>query len=147
MTDIKLIALFVVFMLVAFGSGIVVGQFIHATPATTVVDDNNDLPVVFNQTFNGTTVNVSLGSEFIVCLPENGASTGYRWDPISSNGLDLLEDQYLPPSIDLIGAPGLREFHFKASQAGTQGVQATLRRSWQNLTGDEEVFTLTVNVS
>lgn len=148
MIDIKIIALILIFMLTAFGCGIVVGYFIPTASSTSVnADDGSRLVPIYDQNYDGMAVNASINSRFIVSLPENGGSTGFLWDPTSTQGLDLLESKFIPGNKSMIGGQGTRQWLFRASRPGEQHVKATLHRSWENLTGTEETFGLTINVS
>ena len=148
MFNVKLVAMIVVFMLAAFCCGLAVGFVLQ--PSAAAADDVGNATIslpIYDVACNNTAVSLPLNSEFIVSLPENGGSTGYVWDPIQTQGLDLLESKFIPSDTGMMGAPGTREFKLRASWAGEQHFKATLHRSWENLTGTEDVFTLTINVS
>ena len=148
MMDIKTIAMILIFMLTAFSCGIVVGHFLPLASSTSVIAaEGSNLVPMYDQSFNGMAVNTSLSSNFVICLPENGGSTGFLWDPTSTQGLDLLESKYIPGNKSLIGGHGTRQWLFRASWPGEQHFKATLHRSWENLTGTEETFNITINVS
>jgi inhibitor of cysteine peptidase len=86
-------------------------------------------------------------TSFLIALPENGGSTGYLWDITSTQGLDVLESFFVPGSMGLIGEPGTREWVITAAHPGEQKFKATLHRPFEALTGNESVFTLTINVT
>ncbi|MHC1597401.1 MAG: protease inhibitor I42 family protein [Methermicoccaceae archaeon] len=104
---------------------------------------------VFTQADNGTTVSVKLGETFSVSLPEN-PTTGYSWNMSTTGGIALKSDTYTPeqPSgkTELVGAGGVHEWVFQAVGKGTQKVMGIYKRPWENTTGTEETFELTLNV-
>lgn len=148
MFDMKIIAMIAVFSLAAFCCGVAAGFAIQPSTSASAVEDHATIPLpVYDMACNNTTVNVPLNSTFVVSLPENGGSTGYTWDPTQTQGLDLLESKFIPDKTSMIGVPGTREFLLRTSWAGEQHFKATLHRPWQNLTGSEDVFALTINVA
>jgi predicted secreted protein len=148
MFNVKTLAILAVIVLATFCCGVAVGFAMQLSAAPAGTEDNTASPLpVYNLTYNNTTVNVPLDSELVISLPENGGSTGYLWDPAQTQGLDLLESKFRPANTTLIGAPGDREFLLRASWTGEQCFKATLHRSWENLTGTEEVFILNIRVS
>ncbi|WP_424359071.1 protease inhibitor I42 family protein [Methanocella sp. MCL-LM] len=148
MSNIKILAIVAVFSLAAFCCGVAAGFAIQPSTVVSGIEDNPTIPLpIYDLACNNSTVYLPLSSEFIISLPENGGSTGYTWDPTSTQGIDLLESTFIPSDITVIGAPGTREFLLKASWAGEQHFKATLHRQCENLTGSEEVFTLTIVVS
>ena len=47
----------------------------------------------------------------------------------------------------MIGAGGIHEWHISAARIGMQGFSAMYMRPWMNVTGDEQVYKLNVNVT
>ncbi|HHV60534.1 MAG TPA: protease inhibitor I42 family protein [Clostridiaceae bacterium] len=69
----------------------------------------------------------------VVKLEEN-ASTGYKWYYTieNENVLKLVSDNYYPPKDKkVIGAPGVREFKFKAVGEGETSLVFENYRSWE----------------
>ena len=100
---------------------------------------------VFTEDNNGTTVELATGDTFQVKLNEN-PTTGYQWTLETTSGLEIMSDNYSSSTSGLVGAGGIHEWDIKATASGTQQVSALYSRSWENLTGSEQRFALTVEV-
>ena len=80
----------------------------------------------------GDTVELQVGDEVLVRLPEN-PSTGYRWElDASRGGLELAEDTYVGPRGSTVGGAGERHFRLRATGEGAAQVQLRLARSWED---------------
>jgi len=96
--------------------------------------------------WDGSTVNASTGDFFSIRLEEN-PSTGYQWNLTTSDGIKIVEDKFEPPeNEDVVGAPGFHVWTFRIMDNGTQQVDAIYKRPWENLTGEEETFSLVLEV-
>ncbi len=100
---------------------------------------------VFTEDNNGSTVELATGDTFQIKLNEN-PTTGYQWTLETTGGLEIMSDNYLPPASELLGAGGIHEWDIKATASGTQQVTGVYSRSWENMTGSEQRFVLTVEV-
>jgi inhibitor of cysteine peptidase len=105
---------------------------------------------VVTETGNGTTISLENEETFYLRLQEN-PSTGYSWELNLSQGLSLVSDQYYPPEFEkgeqpLVGVGGVHLWEIKADSEGTQQVTAIYKRNWENETGEEDRFTLNVEV-
>ncbi len=100
---------------------------------------------VFTEDNNGSSVELATGDTFRIKLNEN-PTTGYQWTLETTRGLEIMSDNYLPPTSGLIGAGGIHEWDIKATASGTQQVTGVYSRSSENLTGSEQRFALTVEV-
>jgi len=100
---------------------------------------------VFTEDNNGNTVELATGDTFQIKLNEN-PTTGYQWTLETTGGLEIMSDNYLSPVSGLIGAGGIHEWDIKATASGTQQVTGLYSRSFENLTGSEQRFVLTVEV-
>ncbi len=90
---------------------------------------------------------VNKGDNFTVRLDEN-PTTGYAWSIETSDGLVVLSDKYIPPQDEgLIGAGNVHVWEIQAVETGTQQINGIYKRSWENVTGDEQKYELTVNVT
>jgi predicted secreted protein len=69
-------------------------------------------------------ISARVGDTFIVQLSSNAGSTGYDWYVSASTGIQYLNYTVVSTST-LIGGPQVRDYFFKAVQAGTQTI--TLR--------------------
>jgi len=94
---------------------------------------------------NGENVTVPVESEVIISLAEN-PSTGYSWNATASPGLTVVGDRYrasATPEI-MVGAGGIRTWTLVPERPGTFTFSAVYRRPWENVTGTEDRFDLTV---
>ncbi len=106
---------------------------------------------VITEANNGTTINLEKEETFYLRLKEN-PTTGYSWQLNLSKGLSLLSDEYHPPESNeneqpLVGAGGVRLWELKAVAKGSQQITGIYRRSWENITGTEDNFTLNIEVA
>lgn len=113
---------------------------------------------VVTEADNGKTINLENGEIFYLRLPEN-PSTGYRWELNLTQGLnvslgpDNIPGEYYPPEQPegveqpLVGAGGVRLWEIKAVAEGSQLVTGVYKRPWENATGEEDNFTLNVEVT
>jgi inhibitor of cysteine peptidase len=106
--------------------------------------DGNDT-VVFGETYNGRTVSMETGSTFEIRLEEN-PTTGYGWELEVSDGLTVMEDKFITDLKveNLTGSGGVRVWTIGVNKSGDQSVSAVYRRPWENVTADEDTFTLDV---
>ncbi|WP_129598375.1 protease inhibitor I42 family protein [Methanohalophilus profundi] len=96
--------------------------------------------------WGGSTVNASTGDYFSVRLEEN-PSTGYQWNLTTFDGIKLVEDEFEPPADeDVVGAAGFRVWTFRIMDDGKQQIDAIYKRPWENVTGEEDTFSLTLEV-
>lgn len=118
-----------------------------AVPTTSVPIDMKDM-TVYNETANGTTVKIPLGSGgLIVQLAEN-PSTGFAWNATVTSGLAIVDDFYEadPLAQGRVGAGGSHSWVLSGTAAGEQKFSAVYKRSWENVTGSEDTFVLNVLV-
>lgn len=101
--------------------------------------------IVYTGDNNGSTVELATGDTFRIKLNEN-PSTGYQWTMETTSGLEIMSDNYLPSTSELLGAGGIHEWDIKTTASGTQQVTGVYSRSWENMTGSEQRFVLTVEV-
>jgi predicted secreted protein len=69
-------------------------------------------------------ISATVGETFIIQLNSNAGSTGYDWNVSTSTGIQYLNYTVVSTSM-LIGGPQIRDYFFRAVQAGTQTI--TLR--------------------
>ncbi len=113
----------------------------------TVVNETTETGQVVTEADNGTSISLEKGENFTLNLTEN-PSTGYAWELNVSEGLSILDDKYIgnPNPEHLEGVPGIHSWVIEAVASGSQQVNGIYRRAWENTTGTEENFTLTVDV-
>ncbi|MDN7025003.1 hypothetical protein FGU65_08905 [Methanoculleus sp. FWC-SCC1] len=118
---------------------------VNETPTATTATATT-IPVeepVFTMDDNGTTVTVARGSEFAIRLDEN-PTTGYEWNATYSDNLSLVNDTFVPPETQLVGAGGVRVWQFEAAETGTAEFMAVYKRPWEEATGNETTFEMTL---
>ncbi len=114
---------------------------VAATPATT----SAPAMAVYTGSDSGKTVNIPKNAEFSIELEEN-PSTGYAWNATVTSGLEILSSEFRAGGT-MPGAGGMRVWILKASGAGHQEFTALYSRSWENLTGNETAYSLSVEVT
>lgn len=113
-------------------------------PAGPVVQAGN---LVVNEEQDTATVTVRRGNSIAVRLQEN-PTTGFTWNLTTSPGLQIVSDSYIPSDTTgtLIGSGGTHVWEISAHSVGGQTIQAVYRRPWEQATGNETAFFLTVVV-
>ncbi|MDD1702984.1 MAG: protease inhibitor I42 family protein [Methanoregula sp.] len=103
--------------------------------------------VAADEAQNGSTVYVNTSANITLTLKEN-PTTGYSWNLSVTPGLAILNDTYVSsdPSGKLMGAGGTHTWEITAEKTGTQKIQGIYMRPWENVTGNETTFTMTVIV-
>ncbi|WP_321428428.1 protease inhibitor I42 family protein [uncultured Methanolobus sp.] len=101
----------------------------------------------FSEDYSQSTAYAISGDTVIIILEEN-PTTGYSWNMTYSEGLELKEDAYLEASInaDLVGAAGSHIWTFEVTERGEQNISAIYRRPWEEITGTEDHYELTIKV-
>ncbi|MET8975729.1 protease inhibitor I42 family protein [Streptomyces sp. NPDC004539] len=77
-----------------------------------------------------TRVSVRAGDDLVVELPEN-ATTGFRWEVTSLDGLELTGDDHTPAPTVTVGAGGTRVLRLRAEKAGEGRLELVYRRPWE----------------
>ncbi|WP_159429237.1 protease inhibitor I42 family protein [Methanohalophilus halophilus] len=96
--------------------------------------------------WDGSTVNASTGDNFSIRLEEN-PSTGYQWNLTTSDGIKIVADEFeLPENEGVVGEAGFHVWTFRIMDDGNQQIDAIYKRPWENVTGEEETFSLTLEV-
>jgi inhibitor of cysteine peptidase len=97
---------------------------------------------------NGTTARIHSRDIITLRLPENPA-TGYRWNITADSGLLTLDDTYIyaDPSGKMTGEGGVRFLTLEPTTTGTEHLSAVYKRSWEDNTGDNPVFSMTFVVT
>jgi inhibitor of cysteine peptidase len=79
----------------------------------------------------GDKIQVKVGDEVVVRLPENPA-TGYRWELDRPRGsVELADDEYVRPRDADVGGGGERRLTFRATSGGEARVGLRLTRPWE----------------
>lgn len=125
------------------------------TPSESAMTENNatenneiaQTGKVVTEEDSDTTINLKKGENFTLNLTEN-PSTGYAWQVNVTDGLKVLNDTYIedPNPEKVVGIAGTHTWIIEAITPGTQQVNGIYKRAWENITGTEETFNLTVDV-
>ncbi|AKB58933.1 protease inhibitor I42 family protein [Methanosarcina barkeri] len=119
----------------------------NVTNNTTEANETIAKGQIVTEADNGKTISLKKGENFTVSLRED-PSAGYLWKLNLSSGLRILDDEYiegLNPE-NLTGVPGTHLWIIEATAPGSQTVNGIYKRTWENITGTEEKFTLNVEV-
>ncbi|KKG05726.1 protease inhibitor I42 family protein [Methanosarcina mazei] len=102
---------------------------------------------IITEAENGKSMSIKKGELFILQLSEN-PSTGYSWELNVSEGLNILSDRYSQEEAPegQVGVAGIHSWTIEAVSEGSRQVNGIYKRPWENTTGTEENFTLTVEV-
>jgi inhibitor of cysteine peptidase len=101
---------------------------------------------VFDDRNNTQTVTVKNGETFKIELIEN-PTTGYSWNISTTPGLTIINDTFIPPSGDVMGAAGMHEWQVKATGTGDQQFTGVYKRPWEPSFGNESVYSLNVKIA
>ena len=114
---------------------------------TAEVNETVETGQVITEADNGTNISLKNGENFTLQLREN-PSTGYSWQLNVSEGLSILNDNYTQDEAPegKVGVPGNHSWIIEAVDQGSQQVNGIYKQPWENATGPEENFTLTVEV-
>ena len=99
----------------------------------------------FDESANGSEVELSAGEEFDVSLPET-PTAGYRWFLKSAVGAECAPLESSHAATGKIGGAGTHLWHFRAPASGTCSIVLEYRRSWESGTEPTRTFTLKVRV-
>jgi predicted secreted protein len=98
---------------------------------------------MFTETDNGKTVTVTKGQLIKIQLNEN-PTTGYRWVPSVSSGIQITDDTYIASTSGRMGAGGIHTWTLKFIGTGNQHFDADNKRSWETGSADNYSIQFTV---
>lgn len=102
---------------------------------------------VFTEEQSGTSADVKTGELVTIRLEEN-PTTGYSWNMSFTDGLEVVKDEFISSGeAGLVGAGGVHEWIIRANNTGQYEVSGIYKRPWESITGEEETFNFTLNVS
>ncbi|AAM05006.1 protease inhibitor I42 family protein [Methanosarcina acetivorans] len=115
---------------------------------TAEFDETVETGQVVTEADNGTSISLNNGENFTLQLSGN-PTTGYSWELNVSEGLNILSEDYTQDAVpeESTGVPGTYTWIIQAVDQGTQQVNGEYIRLWENATGPEDNFTLTVEVA
>lgn len=106
---------------------------------------------VITEDDTGKIIYLKSGDIFYIRLKEN-PSTGYSWQLSLSRGLSLLMDKYYSPDYSkkdgrfVVGAIGFHSWEIKTVGRGSQQIRGIYKRSWEEETGNEQIFKINVKI-
>lgn len=102
---------------------------------------------IFTEEQSGTSADVKTGELVTIRLQEN-PTTGYSWNMSFTDGLEVATDEFISSTeTGLVGAGGVHEWTIKANSPGQYKVSGIYKRPWESVTGDEDIFNFTLNIS
>jgi predicted secreted protein len=107
-------------------------------------DDGQQVTEEMQETFD-----VETGQHFDLSL-ESNPTTGFAWQATQSPDekiVQLVNNQFVAPSGDLMGAPGEEVWQFRATGAGTTTMVLEYARSWETDVPPAKRYTITFNVT
>jgi predicted secreted protein len=103
--------------------------------------------MTLDESANGTTIDLALGGEVELVLPEN-RTTGFRWrlrPPVASSCWVLEDDEFEPPVDSRLGRGGRHRWKLRAERAGACEIRIDYGRSWADGSASR-TFVVTVRV-
>lgn len=102
---------------------------------------------VLTEEQNGASADMEKGELITIRLEEN-PTTGYSWNMSFTDGLEIIKDEFIPSTdTGLVGAGGVHEWTIRTNSSGQYHVLGIYKRPWENVTGNENAFNLTLNIS
>ncbi|MDI6901394.1 MAG: protease inhibitor I42 family protein [Anaerosomatales bacterium] len=106
-----------------------------AAASEVIIDDQDD----------GGSVRLGIGQVLVVRLPAN-PTTGFTWTAAETPAfLERLGEPEFSPESDALGAGGIQEFRYAASEPGEGSLELEYARSWEDVPAEDE-YTVTVTV-
>jgi inhibitor of cysteine peptidase len=103
------------------------------------ISSNTGTIRTFTESDNGKTITVTKGQVVKVRLDEN-PTTGYRWEPSVSSGVQVTDDTYVASTSGRMGAGGVHTWTLQVTGTGNQHFDADYKRSWE--TGSEDSYSI-----
>jgi inhibitor of cysteine peptidase len=152
MNKINIMAL-VLAALIILGSGVIIGYTAKGEAQCQValqnVSDDTSIPTsydpvnFFGISDSNSTAIVTKDTTFILMLDEN-PTTGFQWNLTHTDGLTIIDDKFIPANTSLIGAGGIHAWEIMAIGHGSQSLNATYSRPWENATESGSQFGMNV---
>jgi inhibitor of cysteine peptidase len=114
--------------------------------AETLNSKEDRMSGVLTEADNGKTIELCVGGEVVLRLPEN-AATGYRWavDAADGNLVEVKEGEYLAMS-NAVGSGGEAQWIVRAKAAGATQVKLKRWRHWEGERSVVERFEFTLRI-
>ena len=99
------------------------------------------------ETDNQKSADITQNTRFAIVLAEN-PTTGFMWNATLSPGLELQSSDYRQDDAapGMVGVGGERTWVIVAKDTGNQKFSAIYHRSWENVTGNEKAYDVTITV-
>jgi predicted secreted protein len=102
--------------------------------------------VQFGESANGSDVEIKVGADFGLSLPE-ARTAGYQWT--LKNSVEptcvLLSDSYQPAS-GKAGGSGTHSWRFRAASSGSCSLALGYRRSWESGSEPAQTFAMKIRI-
>ncbi|RJQ45930.1 MAG: hypothetical protein C4534_03625 [Gaiellales bacterium] len=111
-----------------------------ATAPTNTLDTRTDV-IILDESFNGSTMEVSVGVTIELTL-EGNPTTGFEWS-VESDGAPVLQQAGAPDykaDSDALGAGGMYTWRFRVVQEGKADLNLVYRQPWDKETPAAESF-------
>lgn len=118
---------------------------VGTTNETLDAEDTVASGTVFSEEANSSEISLKVGDIIVLKLNEN-PTTGYSWDLSLPEGIVLVKDEFVGPDEPMPGAGGVHEWTLEAVSEGNYQINAIYKRSWENVTGEEDTFSMDVVV-
>jgi inhibitor of cysteine peptidase len=116
------------------------------TDTGTATTDNSDQVLVLDESYNGSTMELTVGVEIVLYLDGN-PTTGFAW-AVTSDGAPVLKQQGEPDYVaesDLVGAGGTYTWKFDVVEAGNADLELVYSQPWDEAAAPDDTFKITVD--
>lgn len=104
------------------------------------------VPAVLTAVDDGKTVELHVGSEVVIQLPDN-PSTGYRWEIDTDKACVSVERQHFEQRSDQVGGGGESSWVLRAIAPGVSTVKLMLWRPWEGEHAAIQRFVVTLRIA
>ena len=136
--------------------GVVFAGCVGSAPGNQVVQTPSPTPfvtpvmaghLVVNEAQNTALVYMNKSNVITLKLQEN-PTTGFQWNLTTTSGLHIMNDTYEPSDTSgkLVGSGGIHIWDISTDTIGEQKIHAVYKRSWEQTSGNETTFSMTIVV-
>ena len=136
--------------------GVVFAGCVGSAPGNQVVQTPSPTPfvtpvmaghLVVNEAQNTALVYMNKSNVITLKLQEN-PTTGFQWNLTTTPGLHIMNDTYEPSDTSgkLVGSGGIHMWDISTDTIGEQKIYAVYKRSWEQTSGNETTFSMTIVV-
>lgn len=125
---------------------LIAGSLVACVIAEPLKQEEKHMSQVITETNNGKTIELHVGDEVTLRLPEN-ASTGYRWalEDVGADLVDVQEGKYISLS-NAVGSGGEMQWLVRAKAAGSTQIKLKRWRQWEGEKSIIERFSVTLKI-